>query len=282
MGILFACKCELAGHETTLIDHCKDRAKRLAKNGLSMLSNDKTITANPAVSTIIPKKQDCIIVLSKSYSTATLTLPNTTPILTLQNGLGNVETLCKIAGSSKVIAGSTYEASTLLEEGKIHHTATGDTTIGAWTSCSTESTEKALREAGFEIRTTNSPGQLIWDKAIINAGINPLSALLNVQNGELIKKQEVRQLMRDLVVEAARAASTEGYRFDYSLVEKTEEICMKTAANVSSMLQDVRAKRKTEIDSISGEILNRSDAASLKAPRTRVIYQLIKGLEPSP
>ena len=86
-------------------------------------------------------------------------------------------------------------------------------------------------------------------------------------------------LMRDLVVEAAKVALTEGYRFDQSLVELTEEICRSTASNISSMLQDIRAGRRTEIDMISGEIARRADLASLPTPRTRVITQLVRALE---
>ena len=85
--------------------------------------------------------------------------------------------------------------------------------------------------------------------------------------------------MRDLVVETAKVAATEGYKFGYSLVERAEEVCKETADNISSMLQDVRAGKRTEIDAISGEILRRAQLASLPTPRTRVVWQLVKGLE---
>ena len=91
--------------------------------------------------------------------------------------------------------------------------------------------------------------------------------------------REARQLIRDLVVEAAKVAATEGYHFSYSLVERAEEVCRETSDNISSMLQDVRAGRQTEIEAITGEILRRGELASLPAPRTRVIWQLLKGLE---
>jgi 2-dehydropantoate 2-reductase len=280
IGILFAIRLTESAQTVTLVDHDTDRAERLAKSGLSLITeNDITITTKPATATAIPAKQDLIIVCTKSYATQSLELPSNIPVLTIQNGLGNVETLCKIVGSSNVIAGSTSEAATLLEEGQIRHAASGITTLGAWAGCSTESAEHALKNVGFDIQATMFPGQMLWEKAVINAGINPLTALLNVPNGHLLHQKEIRQLMRDLVVEAARVASTEGYRFEYSLVEKAEEVCKKTASNISSMLQDVRDNRQTEIEAISGEILRRCDAASLTAPRTRVIYQLIKGME---
>ena len=106
-----------------------------------------------------------------------------------------------------------------------------------------------------------------------------MTALLDVPNGRLLELREVRQLMRDLVVEATKVAATEGYRFNYSLVERAEDVCRDTAENISSMLQDVRAGKRTEIDAISGEILRRAQYASLPTPRTRVVWQLVKGLE---
>jgi 2-dehydropantoate 2-reductase len=85
--------------------------------------------------------------------------------------------------------------------------------------------------------------------------------------------------MRDLVVEAAKVAATEGYRFSTSLVEKTESTCRESAENISSMLQDVRKRKRTEIDALSGEIMRRAQLASLPTPRTRMVWQLVKGLE---
>lgn len=279
LGILFAARLSQAGVTTTLVDHRSDRVKRLAKSGVKVRSEGGEMNAKPSFTTSTPTGQDLFIVLTKARATSSLKIPNTVPVLTLQNGLGNVEALCKTVGSSKVIAGSTSEASTLLDEGVIQHAASGVTTFGAWTSCSTQLAEDALKAAGFKVELTSSPGQMIWEKTVINAGINPMTAILDVPNGKLVENRETRALMRDLVVEAAKVASTEGYRFEYSLVEKAEEICFNTATNISSMLQDIRAKRETEIEAISGEILRRGDVASLQLPRTRVVYQIIKGME---
>jgi 2-dehydropantoate 2-reductase len=136
-----------------------------------------------------------------------------------------------------------------------------------------------LRDAGFNVEPTDAPGQAIWEKVAINAGINPLTAILNVSNGQILDIPEVRQLLRDLVVEAVKVASTEGYRFEHSLVEVAEATCAITSENISSMLQDIRAGKQTEIDAISGEIVRRAQLSALPTPRTRVIWQLVKGLE---
>lgn len=279
MGCLFAAHLSESGVDTTLVDHNEDRARRLAKSGLTVESDSGVLTAAPSVATSVPKKQDLIIVLTKARTTGPLKLPPETPVLTLQNGLGHVESLCSLVGSAFVLAGTTSEASTYLEEGRVRHAASGLTKIGAWTTCSTDGAVAVLTGAGFDVEVTESPGQAIWEKAVVSAAVNPISALLGVPNGQLLEESETRMLMRDLVVEAAKVASTEGYRFEHSLVEFAEDICRQTASNFSSMLQDIRAGRSTEIEAISGEIIRRAEMASLPTPRTRVIYELIKGLE---
>src|SRR5690606_36165473 len=109
-----------------------------------------------------------------------------TPVLTLQNGLGNVEMLCALVGSVRVLAGTTSEAATLLGEGHTRHVAPGRTRVGSWTSCATGAARDALAAAGFEVTITESPGQLLWEKLAISAAINPLTAILNVSNGQLL------------------------------------------------------------------------------------------------
>ena len=279
LGCLFAARLSRSGVKTQLVDHDSKRASRLNKSGITVESREETFTEMVPVSTSIPSGLDLIVVLTKAYSTRELAFPDEVPVLTLQNGLGNVETLCTLIGSARVLAGTTAEAATLLEEGRTRHVAQGISRVGSWTSCPTDGTLGALKSAGFEVEITDSPGQLLWEKLAISAGINPLTAILGVSNGQLLEIKETRQLMRDLVVEAVKVAATEGYRFEHSIVESAEAICKATSDNISSMLQDVRAGKRTEIEAISGEVLRRAQAASLPTQRTRVIYQLVQGLE---
>ncbi|HOK89339.1 MAG TPA: 2-dehydropantoate 2-reductase [Candidatus Hydrogenedentes bacterium] len=280
MGCLFAVKLARAGNKVHLVDYRADRAERLNKLGITLESPEgNRSTEHVPVATAVPVGVELVIVLVKSQHTASLRFPPEVSVLTLQNGLGNVETLCNLVGSARVLAGVTTEAAHLLSEGQVRHAAAGLTQFGAWTSCPVTPAYRVLQEAGFHVEITESPGQLIWEKVAISSAINPLTALLDVPNGKLLEIPEIRQLMRDLVVEATKVAATEGYRFPHSLVERAEQICRDTRNNVSSMLQDIRAGRPTEIRAISGEILRRAQLASLPTPRTRVIYQLVRGME---
>ncbi|NUM53037.1 MAG: 2-dehydropantoate 2-reductase [Candidatus Hydrogenedentes bacterium] len=279
MGCLFAARLARAGSDVTLVDYKQDRAARLNANGIVVESADGTIEAKPKVVVTLPNNAELVIVLVKAHSTIHLNLNSRTPVLSLQNGLGNVETLCSLVGSANLLAGVTSEAVTQLDEGNVRHVAPGVTRFGAWTSCPTGPAVKALTAAGFNVEITESPGQAIWEKASVNAGINPVTALANRKNGALLEVPELRQLMRDLVVEAVKVAATEGYRFENSVVEVAEKTCADTSENISSMLQDVRNGRMTEIDALSGEIVRRAQLSALPTPRTRVVWQLVKGME---
>jgi len=279
IGCLLAARMKRAGLAVTLVDHRPDRASRLGDRGIELEEGGERQTVLIPVVSSVPANISLQIVAVKSHSTGDLSLNSDTPILSVQNGLGNIETLADAYGSDRILCGVTSEAATLEAEGHVRHAASGETLIGSWTTCDPGPALEVMQKAGFIAETTESPGQALWRKVIVNAGINPLTAMVNVPNGRLLEVQEMRALLRSVVVEAVKVAATEGYRFETSLVEYTEEVCRQTASNISSMLQDVRAGRQTEIEAISGEILRRADAASLPCPRTRVVYQLIKGLE---
>ncbi len=280
MGCLFAARLANQGTDVTLVDYKPERADVLRETGVTIQAKEGAYHARPRIALEAPSDTDLAIVFVKAYDTAGLkNLPRRAAVLTLQNGFGNVERLCTLVCSGNVCAGITSEAATLEGVGRVRHSAAGQTVFGSWPSCPVKTAEEVLDKAGFAVQITDSPGQTLWEKVAISAAINTLTAILNVPNGDLLKINDIRQLMRDLVVEAVKVAATEGYRFQYSLVERAEEICETTKDNISSMLQDVRAAKRTEIDAITGEILERAQTAALPIPRSRVIYQLVKGLE---
>lgn len=279
LGCLFAARLAHAGVQVSLVDYLEKRAALLNKTGITVSSSDGDLHQHVPTVTTITDAPDLILVLVKAYTTSTLHLPSRVPVLTLQNGLGNAEILTAASTENPVLAGATSEAVTWLDVGRVRHVADGSTVFGSWTVCDTEAPLRLLQAAGFDARVTDVPQKAIWKKAIINAGINPLTAVLNVPNGALLDKQESRELMRDLVVEATNVAAAEGYSFEQNLVEETERMCHITRENISSMLQDIRNKKRTEIDAISGEVLRRGQNAQVPTPRTLDIYQQICALE---
>jgi len=117
---------------------------------------------------------------------------------------------------------------------------------------------------------------------MINVGINALGTLLNVRNGELLKGKHSLALQRELVAEATEVAAKKGIELMYEdMSHEVAAICEKTSGNINSMLQDVRNKRKTEIDFINGAIVREGERLNVPTPVNRVVSSLIKAIEES-
>jgi len=279
LGCLFAAKLSRTEHETVLLDHRPERAQVLGKLGLTVEEGNRIGLARPKVSCDIDQGFDLIIVLVKAHATALLNLPSNTTVLTLQNGLNNAETLAEKIGAENLLSGTTSLAVTHKDTGHIRYVAPGLTRLGPWTTCKHDATITALQEAGFECEYTPNPAAVIWQKAIVNAAINPLTALLNVPNGQLPTNANARDMLHALVLEAAAVSKAEGHPCAENPVQYTESVCAATAENISSMLQDIRNGKKTEIDALSGEIARRAEKHGIPAPNTHAVWRLVRALE---
>lgn len=138
-----------------------------------------------------------------------------------------------------------------------------------------------LRAADFVIENEPDPISLLWGKLAINAAINPITALLRVPNGELLSRPTARQLLQTIVREAAAVAVAQGVRLPYpDPVVAAEAIARRTAANRSSMLQDVLREAPTEIDAICGAVIQAGEKTGVPTPTLRTVWQLVKAIEP--
>jgi 2-dehydropantoate 2-reductase len=199
--------------------------------------------------------------------------------LTLQNGLGNREQLAEVLGSRRVALGVTTLGSTLLGPGRVR--PAGEAVISLSAHPGMAPLTNLLQSAGFVIETAPDAVALLWGKLVINAAINPLTALLGVTNGELLNRTPARQLLQAVAREAAAVAVAQGIRLPYpDPVVAVETIARRTAANRSSMLQDVQRGAPTEIDAICGAIVQASEQVGVPAPINRTLLQLVKGLQP--
>lgn len=204
--------------------------------------------------------------------------------LTLQNGLGNREILAEALGAQRVALGVTTVGATLLEPGKVRSGGEGITTLGDHDRLAP--LVEALTCADFAVQQDPDPDALLWGKLVVNAAINPLTALLNVPNGELLKRPTARLLMASLARETAAVAMAQGLRSSPSWtarfpdpVAEVEHVAERTARNRSSMLQDIGRGRRTEIDAISGAIARAGEQADQPAPLNHAMYMLVKAME---
>ncbi len=292
MGCLFAGYfAKKKQNDIWILDRSPRRAKRLNENGLNIETEKGSfsvkINATARASDI--KSPDLLILCVKSYDTEEA-LKTIEPILTkdsrvlsLQNGLGNLEMMSEIVGSERVLGGVTAQGATTLREGYIRHAGAGETVIGNISGRLTVSM-RPVRElfnlSGFPTRFTKDINSIIWSKLIINVGINAISALTRLKNGALIESQGTREVVSMAVTEAVRISKRKRIKLSYDdPIAKVESVCRATALNLSSMLQDVLKKRRTEIDYINGAIVRQAKSLNIPSPTNVILADLIKSIE---
>jgi 2-dehydropantoate 2-reductase len=198
--------------------------------------------------------------------------------LTLQNGFGNYETLMETLGKERVALGVTTVGAKLLEPGYVQFSGDGKVMLGDHERLS-ELVEK-LERAGFAVEMISDPKSVLWGKLVINAAINPLTALLRVPNGELLKRPSARELMSEIVYEVVEVAKARGVDLPYTNpVEMVESVARSTANNISSMLQDVMRGTPTEIEAINGAIIRLGEKSGIETPINRMFWRLVKCLD---
>ncbi|MFP4482756.1 MAG: ketopantoate reductase family protein [Thermovirgaceae bacterium] len=288
MGCLYGGSLAEAGFDVTLIDVWKEHVDAINSNGLHIegVTGDRVIKDISAVTDFSSLGTvDLLVVFVKATITeeameeARGLVGDKTVVLTLQNGLGNIEKIGAVVGKDKVMAGTTGHGSTMLGPGHIRHAGSGDTTLGELDGSKTERLEKVaemFRKAGFSIILSSNVVGLIWDKLLVNIGINPLTALTGLRNGQLLDFAETEELLESLVSEAREVAKRQGIQLSCDPVEHTKDVCRRTKENMSSMFQDVTKKRKTEIDVINGAIVEEGKKLGVETPVNRVITKLIK------
>jgi len=291
MGCLFAAFLSKSKGEIWLLDKHKERASQINQNGISIEGISGNWQMRPRVTSEAKEigPADLIIICVKSYDTKEAIMQSkpligdNTKILTLQNGVGNIEIISEVVGSEKVIGGATNLGSTLLDIGKIRHAGRGETVIGRIDGkipVEMRSIREIFNKAGIETRISRDIKGLLWSKLIINVGINALTALTRLNNGRLIDFEGLRRVLREAVTEATKIAKRKHIRLIYDdPLAKVEAVCEATATNVSSMLQDVLRKKRTEIDFINGVIVRQGQELGIPVPVNSVLVDLIKSIE---
>jgi 2-dehydropantoate 2-reductase len=291
MGSLYGGYLSTVAEEVYLIDVWQQHVDAINKNGLSIQEEDEEVVVYPKATSSAEEVGyvDLALVFVKSTITGSALEKNKailgpdTVVLSLQNGYGNVEQMADYVNINNIIAGTTAHGSTMLAPGHIKHAGKGETHIG-WVQNkedgSIDAISDILSRAGFETIVSDNVMELIWSKLIINVGINALTAILNLKNGELLIYDETKELMRMAILEAVKTAKASGIDFDEEkMVRKVMDIAFATGENKSSMLQDVLNKRKTEIDTINGAVVKLGVKHSVETPVNVVLTTLVKILE---
>jgi 2-dehydropantoate 2-reductase len=290
MATLFGSKLTAVAN-VTLFGSWLEQVETIQRNGLTVIQPDGrqlqvelSITNNLAQ---VPPA-DIALILVKSGKTghaARHAARNLKPdgiAITLQNGLGNLEILAASVGPQRAVQGVTAQGATLLAPGRLHHAGQGETYLAQLDGQHPrlQAIASLFNQAGLPTTITNEVKGLVWGKLAINAGINPLTALLNVPNGALVEDEALREIMTSAASEVAQLAAAQGIQLPFDdAAARTVEVSRATAANRSSMLQDMSRAAPTEIDTISGAIVQIGQQLGIPTPVNRQLLEFVKAKE---
>jgi 2-dehydropantoate 2-reductase len=293
MGSLFGYLLHRAEIEVWLLDNNPGLVAHVKQNGLRIegIGGDRVVSIPITANASEIGGGDLIIIFVKAYDTARAIrdaqplLGKQSVVLTLQNGIGNVEAIAEVAGEERVLAGTIAHGATVLGFGHVRHAGAGETIIGELDGTHTERLQKIVglfASAALDVHVTEDVNAVLWSKLLVNVGINPLTALTGLSNGELLTHPEIRALMHRAVEEAHRVAMQKGIRLAYpDPLQKVDSVCEATAANISSMLQDLRHGKKTEIDFINGAVVKEGRILGMALPINQALVDLIHLAETS-
>lgn len=287
VGSLFGARLALAGHSVLLVGRPEHVAK-IQAHGLIVRGRTEERVELAATATLpTPTEADAVLLTVKTFDLASASeelsraVPRPVPTLLPQNGLG-VELVARSGlarGGWPAPEAFTVRAvhsvpATLVAPGVVREAGSGEVLLPDLRSAGALALRirlfrDLLSAAGFTVRTVREFDREVWRKALVNAAINPVTAVRGVPNGRLLNGP-LRSEALALLTEARRAARAAGFDFsEAEILQDFERVARATAENRSSMLQDLDRGRPTEIEAISGELLRVAAAHDLDLPVTR-------------
>ena len=290
IGQWLGARLQQAGHTATLFTTPRhvEPLRDLRIEGLVHWRGRLEAVSDPAA---LRGPFDAIVLTSKAHRTqsiAPLVAPLLSPsgvFLSLQNGLGNGEKAGRFVAPGRVAVALTSHGIMLESPGRIRHAGAGGTQVGPGPAGDEAPARKAhqlLADAGLEPEWQPRIRGFVWRKALINHAVNPVAALNGVANGEVLARPELHALASTMLREGLALAERGRVPLPPGdLLELLDTTLRRTAANRVSMLQDVAARRTTEIETLSGRLVRLAERLLVSMPRSEAVYGRVKDLEAS-
>jgi 2-dehydropantoate 2-reductase len=283
MGSLFGAHLAEAGHDVLLVD--VDPAVVAAVEADGVLLGERAVPVPITADPVGRGTYDAVVVLVKTYDTeaaAELAAPLVGPatvVATLQNGIGGADVLAGAFGAQRVLAGVTYQGATVLAPGRIRHHMHGETFLGDDVAAAAP-LAAALSEGGQPAHALDPVAPRIWKKLTNNCMGNCTSALTGMSGGQMAGDDGILALQRAIATEAVAVAAGLGHDLDLEdCVHTNTSVLASSGDGRPSMLQDVEAGRRTEIETLNGAIVRHADALGIDVPVNRAMVALVRGWE---
>lgn len=291
MGCLYGGPLSV-NNEVYFIDVWKEHVDKINKEGLRIKKGEEDVVYHPVAVTDSASvgSVDLVIVFVKSVNTAQALSNNrnlfgdNTTVLTLQNGYGNDEDILPYVKAENLLIGTSNCGATILSPGYVLQAGIGTTNIGVRKGNSLDQAHKiaeVLNEAGFESDVSDEVMKIIWNKLLVNAGLNAVLALLDVRNGFMAVSKSAYSVGLELIKEGALVAKAEGFEFNADEIAEKYYIqgAKVVGNNRCSMLQDVSRKKKTEVERINGAISRLGSIHGITTPYNDLMVKLINAKE---
>ncbi|MGE8204187.1 2-dehydropantoate 2-reductase [Heyndrickxia sp. NPDC080065] len=282
IGLLFA--GYLGKHfNVTIFPRRKEQAIKINQNGITVHNQHSSFNTATYASNMKNEwnQQNLIIIAVKQYHLENIlpdlkNIDSQIPLLFLQNGMMHLSMINNLE-SKAIIIGSIEHGALKINDTSVEHNGIGKTNIAAFKG-SLDSLEPILKLNHENFLFTVCPNyeEILINKLLVNAMINPLTAILKIKNGELVHNAHYNRIFLELFKEIMvlfPEMDQEKCLNDILL------ICQNTGNNESSMLKDIKNKKETEVDAIIGYLLNCAKEKKVYLPITNTIYEMIKGME---
>ncbi len=294
MACLFAARLSAHRHNVVMLGAWPEGAAALRARGVRLIDAVGRARSYPVRVTEDPRECAGVrnaIVLVKSWQTQRAAnqlmqcLDEGGLALSLQNGLGNLEILAAALGSARSAAGTTTYAATLVAPGVVRPLGMGEVLLAQpkpeqFTALAPNrqyALDSILAHSNLKVRRVDDLRGLLWGKLVINSAINPVTALFDLKNGDIVRVREAWEKARELALETARVAAALDIPLPFlDPVAEVERVALATAENTSSMLADLRRGAPTEIDAINGAIVKYGATCGVPTPANLEMLRAIK------
>jgi 2-dehydropantoate 2-reductase len=242
-----------------------------------------------------PGTFDAVLLTVKSYDTEpmiqelTACFPDPPPVVSLQNGLGNLDKIETFVGREKTIGGRVIFGVEFIEPGRVRVTVSADSTMlgglpGGIERGIVENLAQMLTDAGIATEATDSIEKYIWGKVLYNCALNGLATLMNVHYGVLLTSDSTREIMHQVVTEIFNVLRASGITLDWREPQEYTDLLFSTLIprtfdHHPSMLQDILRHKRTEIDALNGAVVQIGLEKGIGLPYNWAITKLIKAHE---
>ncbi|MEC7806851.1 MAG: ketopantoate reductase family protein [Pseudomonadota bacterium] len=291
MGGVYGLSLIDAGYEVDFLDVNLDHIKSVKKDGfrISGIGGQRVQKVN-----ISAHENDFVnsadVVLFQAHTTGTKSAANSVAtvlkpdgwVITLQNGIGNIEALSAVLGEERVVGGISYHSAALEDLGHVSHTNDGTTFIGELNGAISKRVKdlaEAFKKASLNPEITADILGVIWGKFVVNCGINPLCAVTGLRSGEIARNNAAAEMQTKILEEIMAVVEAKGIKLPNNDMITYVKRLTRARYNKPSMQQHIEAGRLTEIDALNGALVSEAKSLNISVPFNEALVNLVKARE---